>query len=240
MVVHGVNAVYKLAPCELTSAASRPNSFAAADAARVARLGFDVVRLGITWEGLEPGHGGPDDLAVCTPGRPGDPRIYDAAVLRRYLRRVPRVVGQLARHHAYTLLDVHQDLVSSVFGGEGAPPWAVCTDGIAFARPRGRWSRGYATDAVDAAAAHFWANDVVSDLQGQFDRVWAAVARSFAHDPWVVGFDPYNEPFERTTVPGGRRPSPPACSASTPGAPTPVHRPVAARSPARQVTPPRE
>ena len=42
---------------------------------------------------------------------------------------------------------------------------------------------------------HFWKNDVVGDLQGQYDRVWAAVASYFGSDRWVIGYDPINEPF---------------------------------------------
>jgi len=42
---------------------------------------------------------------------------------------------------------------------------------------------------------HFWRNDVIGDLQGQFDMVWGTVAHYFSNDRWIVGYDPYNEPF---------------------------------------------
>ena len=41
-------------------------------------------------------------------------------------------------------------------------------------------------------------NDVVGDIQGEYDRAWAAVASTFKNDPWVVGYDPINEPFTTT------------------------------------------
>ncbi len=47
---------------------------------------------------------------------------------------------------------------------------------------------------------HFWNNDVVGNLQGQFDLVWQTVANYFKNNPWVVGYDPYNEPFETETT----------------------------------------
>ncbi len=39
----------------------------------------------------------------------------------------------------------------------------------------------------------------MGDLQGQFDLVWKTVADYFKDDRWVVGYDPYNEPFSTET-----------------------------------------
>ena len=103
----------------------------------------------------------------------------------------------MAAAHVYTLLDMHQDVYNQAFRGEGAPAWAVCTDDSRCPPSPAGGRRNYRNASLDVAVAHFWTNDVVGDLQGQFDRVWAVVARYFAHNPWVVGYDPYNEPFER-------------------------------------------
>ena len=46
---------------------------------------------------------------------------------------------------------------------------------------------------------HFWSNDVVGNLQGNYDLVWKTVAQYFKNNPWVVGYDPYNEPFSTET-----------------------------------------
>ena len=40
---------------------------------------------------------------------------------------------------------------------------------------------------------------MVGNLQGNFDLVWKTVAQYFRNDPWVVGYDPYNEPFSTET-----------------------------------------
>jgi len=82
------------------------------------------------WQGLEPGAGGPNQPAVCTPGAPANPHMYSAATVRAYLAKVAAVVDLLGRYGIYTLLDMHQDVYNSLYRGEGAPAWAVCTDGL--------------------------------------------------------------------------------------------------------------
>ena len=169
----------------------------------MARLGFNVVRLGMTWKGLEPGTAPTNDPAICTPGAPHDPGQYNQAVLDAYLKKVKKTVDLLGRFHIYTLLDMHQDVYNELFDGEGAPSWAVCTDGASNAETPGRWSQNYGTAAAGAAYRHFWTNDVVGDLQGEYDRVWAAVASYFRGDSWILGYDPFNEPFSTSLVTSG-------------------------------------
>jgi endoglycosylceramidase len=200
--LRGVNAVYKRAPYELYADPGKPWDFSAADAARMASLGFNVVRLGIIWQGIEPGTLGPNSPQVCTPGAPQNPHQFNASVASAYLARVAKTVDLLGRHHIYTLLDMHEDVYSSEFGGEGAPPWAVCTDGHPIGTLPGRWSNTYNDPALISAVKHFWTNDVVGDLQGEYIRSWKAVASYFSGNPWVVGFDPINEPFTKTLLPG--------------------------------------
>jgi len=200
---HGVNAVYKHPPYELYPAAGEPWDLGAADASLMARLGFNVVRLGVTWKGLEPGTAAANDPAICTTGAPHDPGQFSQAAVDAYLRRVKQTVDVLGRFHIYTLLDMHQDVYNELFDGEGAPNWAVCTSGSPNIEPPGRWSQNYGTAAAGAAYRHFWTNDVVGDLQGEYDRVWAAVATYFHGDPWVLGYDPFNEPFSTSLVTSG-------------------------------------
>jgi len=205
VTLHGVNAVYKHPPYELTLAPGKPWNFSAADAKEIAGLGFDVVRLGILWEGIEPGHGGPNNPAICTSGVPRNPHLFNKATADRYLAAVTRTVDLLGRYHVYTLLDMHQDVYSQAFRGEGAPAWAVCTDGQPIVPLPGRWSRNYHNPTLIIAEKHFWTNNVVGDLQGQFDHVWSVVAHHFADNPWVVGYDPYNEPFSTEQTHSGVR-----------------------------------
>lgn len=197
VILHGVNAVYKHPPFELYPAPGKPWNFSSSDAQRIAALGFNVVRLGILWQGLEPGTGGPNQPSICTPGPPGHPHMFNSAVADAYLSQVAKTVDLLGKYHIYTLLDMHQDVYNQVFGGEGAPAWAVCTNPVPIFKLPGRWSTNYANPGLDVAVSHFWSNNVIGNLQGEYDHVWSVVASYFKNNPWIVGYDPYNEPFSR-------------------------------------------
>ena len=70
ILMHGVNVVYKHAPYIAYPDPGQPWNFDATDAAKMQRLGFNVVRLGIEWQALEPGSGGPNQPQICTAGAP--------------------------------------------------------------------------------------------------------------------------------------------------------------------------
>jgi endoglycosylceramidase len=198
----------------LTPTANDPGRrLTASDARTLARLGLNVVRLGIIWEGLEPGPKGvgPNDPRYCAPHAAGTPfqalgaaGPYNAGTVRSYLAKTDKIVKLLSAAGIRVVLDMHQDAWGSAFSdptspvpwnGEGAPPWATCTDGAAFTPPL-LWSSAYFSAPVEAAIHHFWANDVSGDLQGQFARVWQAVARHYRQDPDVIGYEIYNEPAD--------------------------------------------
>ena len=187
--------------------------FTAADARTLAGLGFNAVRLGIIWEGLEPGPSGigVNDPTYCAAHPPGTPfpalgraDPYSSAAVRAYLARTDTIVHLLAGAGLRVIIDMHSDVYGSAFhfsGGstpwnaEGAPSWATCTGRYRF-RPSPGWGDGYLSHAVQAAIHHFWANDVRADLQAQYGRVWAAVARHYRGDDDVVGYEIYNEPSD--------------------------------------------
>ncbi len=199
VLLHGVNVVYKHAPYIAYPDPGKPWNFGVKDAQEMQNLGFNVVRLGIEWQALEPGSRGPNQPKVCTPGPPGNAHEFNRAVAERYLSHVAATVKLLARYGIYTLLDMHQDVYNQNFRGEGAPNWAVCTNNVPIVPKGGRWSNNYSNPTLQTAVQHFWSNDVVGNLQGNFDLVWATVADYFKDDPWVVGYDPYNEPFSTET-----------------------------------------
>ncbi len=195
IMLNGVNAVYKRAPYTLTVLPNQPNSLGPADAQRIASLGFNVVRLGVIWAGIEPGSGGPNQPRVCTPGPYKDPGMWNGAVAQRYIDQVAKVVTELGKRHIYSLIDMHQDVWSSDFSGEGAPSWATSTSGNPVVIYPGRWSNNYSNPAVDAAFSNFFNNSVVGGLQQNYQQAWQAVAARLASNPWVVGYDPINEPL---------------------------------------------
>ncbi|MGH9080237.1 MAG: cellulase family glycosylhydrolase [Acidimicrobiales bacterium] len=199
VLLHGVDLVYKIPPYEVEVNGTGRNVLTPEEAQRMAQLGFNVVRLGIIWKGLEPGTAPINDAAICTPGapRPSGPDQFDLKTFDVYIGRLQATVSLLARYGIYSLIDMHQDVYNEVFGGEGAPNWAVCTDGIAPKPQRHTddWSVNYTGPGVVQAYGHFWTNDVVGNLQGELDTVWGRIAASFRGNPWVIGYDPFNEPY---------------------------------------------
>ncbi|MHB8440067.1 MAG: cellulase family glycosylhydrolase [Acidimicrobiales bacterium] len=203
LIMHGVNAVEKVAPFDFSPVSGQRNSLTDTDAKEMASLGFDIVRLGILWQGLEPGTATLNNPSICTEGLVqgqgtagpgGSDSQYAPATLATYLAQVKQTVDMLAAHGIYSLVDMHQDVYNQYFAGEGAPAWAVCTNGLP-ATNTGNWSANYFEPATGAALEHFWDNDVVGGLQQNYDAVWHQVATTLAGDSGVIGYDVFNEPF---------------------------------------------
>ena len=199
VLMHGVDLVYKIPPYEIEVSGTGKNVLTTAEVKKMASLGFDVVRLGIIWKGLEPGTDPIDDPSICTSGKPGSSGAgqFDAATYDAYIKRLDATIAMLAKYGIYSLLDMHQDVYSDVFAGEGAPDWAVCTDGL---KPKPRynladWADNLQGPGVVQAYENFWENDVVGNLQGAFDALWTRIAEHYKDNPWVIGYDPFNEPY---------------------------------------------
>src|SRR5438876_8045966 len=78
--------------------------FDAGDADRMRALGFNLLRLPLSWSALEPTRG-----------------AYDPA----YLDRIAAIVGLCERRGILVLLDFHQDAFSKEIGEDGAPRWVL-------------------------------------------------------------------------------------------------------------------
>jgi endoglycosylceramidase len=218
--------------------------FTEADARTLARLGFNLVRLGLIWEGLEPGPASVaiNDPTYCSPHQRGTPfptlgaaDPYDPATVRAYLQRTDRIVSLLARAGLRVIVDMHSDLYGSAFfnpggatpwNGEGAPLWATCTVTTPW-QPTAAWGDFYNEPALQVAVHHFFANDVSGDLQGQYARVWRAVAAHYRGNRNVIGYEVYNEPNDYLVTQvdrelqcdyGGPVKEPRSCAASQPDA----------------------
>lgn len=138
--------------------------------------GFNVIRLGLIWDGVEP-----------------EPGHYDDA----YLGRIKQQVRWAAQHQIYVYLDMHQDLYSQQFG-DGAPEWATLTDDLPHVTGD-MWSDAYlSSPAVNRALDHFWQNTPAVDgigLQDHYAAMWKHVASYFADCPNIIGYDMMNEPY---------------------------------------------
>ena len=153
------------------------------DFRRVARLGFNSVRLLVSWSRLQPTRG-----------------AYDTA----YVAKVRRAVRLAADYGLYSVIDMHQDAygtdvdtpVGTVCpsgthpdnGWDGAPGWATITDGASTCTSGER----EVAPAVMAAWEHFYDN--TGGIQTQLVRTWGRLAKDLARSSSVAGFDLLNEP----------------------------------------------
>ncbi|MBI3171121.1 MAG: cellulase family glycosylhydrolase [Hydrocarboniphaga effusa] len=173
VLLHGVNAVWKLAPYFPPSQAA---GFVAADADWLRDHGFNTVRLGVIFAGVMP--------------QPG-------AVDQAYLEGVDRVVQLLASRGIWTMLDFHQDMYNERFEGEGFPDWAVFDDGIPHLNDFG-FPGNYFTPECSRAFDNFWDNK--EGLWDHYRSAWKAVASKWKDQPYLMGYDLINEPWPGTDL----------------------------------------
>jgi len=193
----------------------RPFPLEEADAhlARIARWGFNTLRLLTTWEAVE--HAGPGQ--------------YDEA----YLDYFAAVVERAQAHGLFVFIDFHQDVWSRMSGGDGAPGWVFEALGLDFTQfdaadaahvmqhrydyaseerrqedryPMMSWASNYRLAANCIAWTAFFAGEMLTPdwtvegrnvqrfLQDHYLGAMTAVARRVAHLDNVIGFDSFNEP----------------------------------------------
>lgn len=138
--------------------------------------GFNCIRYGISWDGLEP--------------EPG--KINEA-----YLKEIDKRVKWAEENDLWLILDMHQDLYGLKYGN-GAPLWATIDEGLPH-EIGDVWSDSYLiSPAVHKAFDNFWKNTPASDgvgLQDHYIFLWKTLAKRYAASPSVAGFDVMNEPF---------------------------------------------
>ncbi|MEE4193693.1 MAG: cellulase family glycosylhydrolase [Anaerolineae bacterium] len=139
--------------------------------------GFNCIRLGILWDGLEP-----------------QPAILN----EEYLKGIDRMLDHAHQNGLYVLLEMHQALYASKFSA-GAPNWATITHAKPHYDVSEVWRDMYFTSpAVEATLDNFWDNVPALDrvgLQDHFGAVWGKVARRYCHHPAVIGYDLFNDPM---------------------------------------------
>ncbi len=141
--------------------------------------GFNCIRLGVIWDGVEP-----------------EPGKYD----EKYLDKLQKQVNWATQNGLYVMLDMHQDLYGREFS-DGAPKWATLTDNLPHATGF-IWSDSYfMSGAVQHAFDNFWANKPVSDgvgVQDHYAKMWQHIAKRFSGNKTIIGYDIMNEPFNGT------------------------------------------
>lgn len=146
-----------------------------AETTRIEQLGWNVLRLPLSWSGLEP-----------------QPQQYSQA----WLAKLDSVLAMAHEHSFYVILDMHQDAYSKEIGEDGEPLWAIVP-------PPTQLLEGPYSDArretgqVLNAGYDFFANENALDgrpLQSAFIAAVQVVARHVLGDPAVLGYEDFNEP----------------------------------------------
>lgn len=196
---HGVNVVVKGHPwIPETEHFDVQNSFSDFDMQTLQELGLNGIRLGAMWPGAEPERG-----------------QYNMT----YIDALMNLTIKAAGYGIYSLLDMHQDVLSPKFCGEGAPGWAVMpsNDTKGFPWPLGSpytldkegvpvggydgkqcksktWGEYYPSEATGNAFQRLYENyDGLRDSWASFWKTMATAAQRTG--PAVLGFELINEPW---------------------------------------------
>ena len=158
-----------------------------ADLMTMAALGFNSLRLPISWSLLEPARG---------------------HLSRRYIDRIAQVVEWARAAGMYVIVDMHQNGYSPFVGAgdssvnlaynSGAPAWATFTDGLpshVYGRQR------ELNPAVFEAATNFWYDR--DGIQDEYIAALGELVRRFKDDSTVAGYGVYNEPWPGWNLPPG-------------------------------------
>lgn len=141
------------------------------------KMGFNLIRFGIFWDGVEP-----------QPGK------YDM----EYLDQVKEAVLLAERYGLYVMVDMHQDLFARKFI-DGAPDWATLDEGAYHPEGCTMWYEAYLqSDAIIKAADNFWANKEAEDGTGlldHYEKMWERIAMHLDGCSNIIGWEPMNEPF---------------------------------------------
>ncbi|MBV6509079.1 MAG: hypothetical protein JJLCMIEE_02146 [Acidimicrobiales bacterium] len=135
-----------------------------------AARGFNLLRLSVYWDHLEPEEGSYDE---------------------EYLEAIATVLDRAEARGIHVILSFHQDVFGPAFGFAGIPEWATRTDGLSYTQ-HDVWLENYLEPAVQAAWEHLYEDEDIRQAQA---RTWAMIADRFGDHRAVIGYDLLNEPF---------------------------------------------
>jgi endoglycosylceramidase len=163
--------------------------FSEEDADRIRAIGWNVVRLALSWSRIEP-----------------EPGVYDES----YLDEVEAAVRLLRSRGVYSIIDLHQDAWSATlaarpdepcrpaeepaFGWDGAPAWATLDGGRRRCTVMGTREL---SRAVIEAFESFWFDEPAGDgvgIQTRYLAMLGHLAARFSRHDAVAGYDVMNEP----------------------------------------------
>lgn len=194
---HGVNNIVKGSPYIPLADKFDPDiSLSEQDHVKLAELGVNVYRLGFMWKGAEPVRG-----------------EYN----QTYFDAVRRITSEASKKGIYTLFDMHQDVISEKYCGEGVPDWAISAESNepssdAFPAPEGQpftaiasdgyptredcakfgWPSYYQTKSVAKAFGELYSE---SGFLNDWSNYWGEISRQFKDESAVLGYELINEPY---------------------------------------------
>jgi uncharacterized membrane protein HdeD (DUF308 family) len=169
---------------------------------RLKELGFNIVRLLISWKAIEP-----------QPNSNLDELLPEG---KQYLTLVKEIIDELHARNLYVFLDFHQDIAHERYGGDGFPDWALATDrehklpDPSDLRDK-KWMIKYVTNkSVKNTLTSFWRNDLTHidgenklehfPVRTHLEKTIGQTAKFFrslnngAGHPAILGIEPFNEP----------------------------------------------
>lgn len=189
---HGMNIAVKVAPyLPKTDAYDKDWSFSKEDINNLTQSGFNAIRLGIMWSGLEPTKDQFNDT---------------------YLQELVKIVNTAGGAGIYTLLEFHQKVLSESFCGVGLPPWLIHEDNryktfpYPIERQKYPVSDKWIPDKLHCqrhnTSVYFYSYDCAqgfnelydedSYLYQKFVKAWQKVAQAFKGNKYVIAYDLLN------------------------------------------------
>ena len=182
-------AAYAGAQCPPIVSHSHYPPLCQSDIEEMAALGFNSLRLPLSWSLLEPKRG---------------------EFSQTYVDRAAQVVDWAKTLGMYVIIDMHQNAYSHFVQAEpgsgvdlssnsGAPAWATITDGLPskLLIPNQR----EANPAVVEGFNNFWYNR--DGIQDEYIKAIALLAKRFKDDSTVAGYSIFNEPQPGWNLPPG-------------------------------------
>jgi endoglycosylceramidase len=146
-----------------------------AETARVEELGWNVLRIPLSWSGLEP-----------------QPQAY----AQDWMAKLDSVLAMAHEHAFYVILDMHQDAYSKEIGEDGEPLWAIVPPPTQLLEGPYDDSRRLTAQVLNAGYS-FFADDSATDgrdLQGAYVTAVQQFVTHVLGDPAVLGYEAFNEP----------------------------------------------
>ncbi|KAL0232264.1 hypothetical protein PCE1_002606 [Barthelona sp. PCE] len=196
IVFRGVNVVQKNPPYYpdyKTKQWSASMSLNEHDFLFMQQQGITVIRLGIIWSGVEPSPGHID---------------------YKYLDNIKNIVDLAGNYGIYSIIDLHQDLLTDQMCGEGCKWLAPFVNVNVTSFPEPRFPRFERNDDglipkeiclkhmfgdyyMSFAQSELWQAlyDNINNIQEHFVNMWTAVVKHLRNCDYTLGYEIINEPF---------------------------------------------